>query len=59
MQFSIESDRKGDGYKMLTFGEFIAVLGLCISIFMLEYRIGRDKSQDEKTLKQKHPPRSR
>ena len=38
---------------MLTFGEFIAVFGLVVSVFMLGYRIGRDKRTDEKSLKQK------
>ena len=36
---------------MLTFGEFIAVIGLCVSVFTLGYRIGRDKKTDEKSLK--------
>lgn len=38
---------------MLTFGEFISVIGLVISVFMLGYRIGRDKRTDETDLKQK------
>ena len=38
---------------MLTFGEFVAVIGLVVSVFMLEYRIGRDKRTDDKSLKQK------
>ena len=29
---------------MLTFGEFISVISLCIACFSLGYRIGRDKS---------------
>lgn len=29
---------------MLTLGEFIAVLSLCIASFNLGYRLGRDKS---------------
>lgn len=37
---------------MLTFGEFISVISLCIAIFTLGYRIGRDKSSDEKKSKQ-------
>ena len=38
---------------MLSFGEFIVVVGLVVSVFMLGYRIGRGKSTDEKSLKQK------
>ena len=38
---------------MLTFGEIIAVIALCVSVFMLGYRIGRDKKSDETDLKQK------
>ena len=42
-----------EGEDMITFGELIAVISLCVSCFMLGYRIGRDQSSDEKDLKQK------
>ena len=48
----IESDRKG-GVPMLTLNEFIAVISLCIASFTLGYRIGRDRSSDQKEIKQK------
>ena len=48
----IETDRKG-GEPMLTLSEFIAVISLCIASFTLGYRIGRDRSSDQKDIKQK------
>ncbi len=36
---------------MLTLGEFIAVLSLCIASISLGYRIGRDKSSDNSDKK--------
>ena len=33
---------------MLTFAEFVAVLGLVITAFGLGYRLGRDKRNDTK-----------
>ena len=41
-----------EGHEMLTFGEFIAVLSLCIASISLGYRIGRDKSSDNSDKKQ-------
>ena len=38
---------------MLTIGDIIAVIGLCVSVFMLGYRIGRDRKTDETEHKQK------
>ena len=37
---------------MLTLGEFIAVLSLCIASFSLGYRLGRDKTSKETDNKQ-------
>ena len=37
---------------MLTFGEFISVISLCIACFTLGYRIGHDRSSDEKKSEQ-------
>ena len=39
---------------MLSFGEFIAVVSLVVSSFMLGYRIGRDKKSDETDLKNRN-----
>ena len=37
---------------MLTFSEFIAVLGLTLSAFGLGYRLGRDKRNDTKNTQE-------
>ena len=39
---------------MLSFGEFIAVVSLVVSSFMLGYRIGRDKKSDGTDLKNRN-----
>ena len=38
---------------MLTFGEFISVISLCVACFSLGYRIGRDESSKENDNEQK------
>ena len=38
---------------MLTLGEFLAVISVCIASFSLGYKIGRDRSSVETEKKQK------
>lgn len=37
---------------MLTLGEFIAVISVCIASFSLGYKLGRDRSSKETDKKQ-------
>ena len=56
MEISADADASSftgkEGHEMLTFGEFIAVLSLCIASISFGYRLGRDKSSDESNKKQ-------
>ena len=38
---------------MLTFGEFIAVISLCVACFSLGYKLGKDASSNETKNEQK------
>lgn len=40
------------GTDMLTLGEFIAVISICIACFSLGYKLGRDRSSKDTDNKQ-------